>query len=240
VDLKSGLLVDLEREYRALDGVLAAASAAQWRRSTPATGWDVTETVRHLVASETATQASLVDDRDPMEGHLDDGGPGFEPDILLAQWRAASRATLVAFSRLDTARRVPWGGRRMSARSLATARLMETWAHGLDCAAALDAPVVDTDRLAHIAWLGWATLPHAFAIAEETPPAPLGELGVELLSPSGARWSFGPERSSLRLQGDAGVWCRVVTHRWRSPLPPPLKAVGRLAQRAVVVARAFL
>ena len=58
-----------------------------------------------------------------------------------------------------TERPVPWGGSRMSAQSLATARLMETWAHGLDCFAALNATPRDTERLRHVAWLGFAPCP---------------------------------------------------------------------------------
>ena len=128
----------------------------------------------------------------------------------------------------------------MSVRSLATARLMECWAHGLDCFAALGVQPVDTDRLVHVAWLGWRSLPYAFAVTGAQPAAPPDQLRVELRAPSGGLWTFGPAHYSARVRGDAGVWCRVVTHRWRDLKPPPLEAEGALAEQAVGIAQAFL
>jgi uncharacterized protein (TIGR03084 family) len=117
---------------------------------------------------------------------------------------------------------------------------METWAHGLDCFAALDEPTIDTDRLRHVAWLGWRTLPYAFAIARREPPAPLTELRVELTAPSGAAWTFGAEGRTNVVRGSASAWCRLVTHRWRDSTPPPLDAHGELAVASLEVAQAYL
>jgi len=159
---------------------------------------------------------------------------------LLASWRDARESALAAFADVDDRDRVPWGGRRMTARSLATARIMETWAHGLDCFAAFDVPPVDTARLRHVAWLGWKTLPHGFAIAGVVPVAPPTSLHVELVSPdSTALWSYGPPSSPDVIRGQAGEWCRVVTHRLRCRAPQ-LEAQGELAQQSISVARAFL
>jgi uncharacterized protein (TIGR03084 family) len=128
----------------------------------------------------------------------------------------------------------------MGVRSLATARLMETWAHGLDCFAALDEPAVDTDRLRHVAWLGWRTLPYAFAIARREPPAPITALRIELTAPSGEMWSFGAADDDHIVRGPGAAWCRLVTHRWREAAPPPLHAHGPLAVAALDVAQAYL
>jgi uncharacterized protein (TIGR03084 family) len=238
-----GLLADLAEEQATLDDLLSRTPAVRWRTPTPAAGWDMVDTMWHLVTAERAALASLVEDRDPLAEHPRHAvgpTPDIEPGELLAQWRAARGATLETFARLDGAARVPWGGRRMSVRSLATARLMECWAHGLDCFAAVDERPVDTDRLVHVAWLGWRSLPYAFAVNGERPPVPTDRLRLELRAPSGVTWSFGPEGAPARVRGDAGVWCRVVTHRWRDPSPPPLEAKGALAERAVAVAQAFL
>ena len=59
----------------------------------------------------------------------------------------------------------------MSATSMATARLMETWAHGLDVHDALGARPAPTDRVRHVAHLGVVTRDHAFTTRGETPPA---------------------------------------------------------------------
>ena len=238
-----GLLADLADEQATLDGLLARTPPDRWGTPTPAEGWDVSDTIWHLVGAERAARASLVDDRDPLAEHPEHTygpNPGQNPGELLAGWRSARAETLDAFARHDGGQRVPWGGRRMSVRSLATARLMECWAHGLDCFSALDEQAVDTDRLGHVAWLGWRTLAYAFAVARQTPPAPLEQLRIDLRAPTGGTWAFGPEGSQDRVTGAAGVWCRVVTHRWRDPSPPPLDVSGDLAARAVSVAQAFL
>ena len=238
----TALLADLAAEQRALDDLLAPLDEARWRAPTPADGWTVHHTVAHLALAELLAHASVIEGRDPVgSGPFPFTAPD-EPAALLDAWRAARRATLSAFAERDDRDRVPWGGRRMAVRSLATARLMETWAHGLDCFAAVDVTPHDTDRLVHVARLGWRSLPVAFAVAGEEPTAPPESLRVELTAPSGATWAFGPEPADAAgtVRGDAGVWCRVVTHRWRSPEPAPLQCDGDLAVASVRVARAFL
>jgi uncharacterized protein (TIGR03084 family) len=161
-------------------------------------------------------------------------------DDLLTAWRDARAATLAAFADADDHERVPWGGRDMAVQSLATARLMETWAHGLDCFAAFEVEPVDTSRLRHVAWLGWKTLPHAFALAGVAPVAPPARLRIEVTSPDGTEvWSHGPGDATDLVVGAAGDWCRIVTHRLRSDRAQ-LTARGELAEQSLEVARAFL
>ena len=249
------LLDDLRAEEQALDDLLAPMDADAWRRATPAAGWTVADTIRHLLVAELAATRSVRDRKDFVgESHgadvetssaaaaaiagvsaADDDGSG-----LLAAWRETRLQTLDALAAEPDDARVPWGGREMGVRSLATARLMETWAHGLDCFAAFDVPVVDTDRLRHVAWLGWRTLPYAFAVARREPPVPLADLRIELTAPSGAAWVYGREDADQVVRGPASAWCRVVTHRWRDPSPAPLDASGPLAVATLDVAQAYL
>jgi uncharacterized protein (TIGR03084 family) len=121
--------------------------------------------------------------------------------------------------------------------SLVTARLMETWAHGLDVRAAVGVAPVDTDRLAHIAWLATRALPYAFSVAGKTPPDE--PLRVELTLPSGTPWISGPEHAAARITGSAGEYCRVFVHR-RAPADTNLVIEGDAARAAIAVARAFL
>jgi uncharacterized protein (TIGR03084 family) len=183
----------------------------------------------------------LTNDRDPLES----GAPHLSPSLssprdVLEEWRTSRTDTLAAFAATSLSARVPWGGNRMSAQSLATARLMETWAHGLDCFAALNATPRDTERLRHIAWLGLRTLPYAFAVADKQPPAPLDELRLELTSPSGGIWHLGTEQAPSIIRGPAGDWCRLATHRLRPPAQSALRCEGALAHSSVHVVRAFL
>jgi uncharacterized protein (TIGR03084 family) len=234
------LLADLRAEYAALDALVEAHGASQWCAPTPAEGWSVADTIEHLWVSERAATASVREDRDPLSG-----APASQEavgrDELLAAWREAREATLAAFADVEDHDRVPWGGRRMAARSLATARLMETWAHGLDCFAAFDVPAVDTARLRQIGWLGWKTLPYAFAVAGVVPVAPPEGLRIDVVSPDGgSAWSYGPPDARDAIEGPAGDWCRVATHRLRAPQRARLTTRGGLADEALSVARAFL
>jgi uncharacterized protein (TIGR03084 family) len=100
----------------------------------------------------------------------------------------AERAPASAALRpLDPKDRIPWFGPPMSARSFATARLMETWSHGWDVAEALGRPDPPTDRLRHVAHLGVVTRGWSYAVRGR--PAPEGPVRVELEAPSGAEWT---------------------------------------------------
>ena len=63
--------------------------------------------------------------RVPGSAVLASGGPAVTA-LLAACWRRSTRRPAS-----------PWYGPSMSARSFVTARLMETWAHGMDVADAL-------------------------------------------------------------------------------------------------------
>ena len=60
----------------------------------------------------------------------------------------------------------------MSPASFTTARVMETWAHGLDCFDAAGVTPAYTDRLHHVADLSVRALPYAFMINGVDAPGP--------------------------------------------------------------------
>ena len=159
------LLDDLEAEQRELHDVVATLTPDEWLTPTPAWGWDVRDTIAHLadtdeLATGTATggdyalnnvaaRAASSEDvtyRGVLRGRRMRGA------AVGAWWdrtAAAIRATLAA---IPADARLPWGiGMRTP--SLITARMMETWAHGLDVRSALGVETPDSDRLAHVAWL---------------------------------------------------------------------------------------
>jgi uncharacterized protein (TIGR03084 family) len=124
----------------------------------------------------------------------------------------------------------------MSAASMATARLMETWAHGRDVADALGETPAPTDRLRHIVRLGVRTRNFAFGV--HGLPTPFEEFRVELRGPSGAMWTYGPEDATDRVTGPALDFCLLVTQRaHRADLA--LRAEGPDADRWLDIAQAF-
>ena len=244
------LLADLTAEQRWLQDLIRTLDDDAWLAPTPARGWDVRDAVAHLadtdeMATATATgQPGSLNDRAAGAASTEDvtyhgvlrGRRQTGRDVL-AWWENAAAAMHDMFETLDPNERVPWGI-GMRARSLITARLMETWAHGLDVCAAVGAAPNDTDRLAHVAWLATRALPYAYTVAGREPP---GEpLRVELTLPSGASWSTGPQTADNRVTGPAGEYCRVFVHRATRADASNVHAVGDAAEDALTVARAFL
>jgi uncharacterized protein (TIGR03084 family) len=244
------LLDDLGAEQRGLQDVLRTIDTDAWLLPTPARGWDVRDTIAHLadtdemaIATATGEPGSL-NERAAIAASGEDvtyqgvlHGRRMPGPAVLTWWESSALNLHEMFLAVDPNARVPWGiGMRPP--SLITARLMETWAHGLDVCAALNTEPHDTDRLAHIAWLATRALPYAYSVAgREPPPEPLR---VELTLPSGAVWTMGPEAAANRITGPAGEYCRVFVHRSKLADAPNVHAEGDAAIDALRVARAFL
>jgi hypothetical protein len=94
--------------------------------------------------------------------------------------------------------------------TLATTRLAEHWAHGLDITGPLSIGFPDIARLRHIAWLAHRSLSYALALAGEQPH----DLYCELTAPDGTtRWRYGPASADSAITGPAGAFCRVAAQR---------------------------
>jgi uncharacterized protein (TIGR03084 family) len=131
---------------------------------------------------------------------------------------------------------MPWFGPPMSATSMATARFMETWAHSLDVAQGLGIAPEPSDRVRHVAHLGVRTRDYSFGVNELEPPAE--EFRIELRSPSGEPWEWGPADAAQSVRGSAYDFClRVTQRRHRDDLD--LVAVGPDADRWLDLAQAF-
>src|SRR6202011_3146715 len=90
---------------------------------------------------------SVDDGADLMVAH-ERGQPG---PVVRDRWEASAATLGEAFDNCDPHRRLVWVAGELSARTLATTRLAETWIHTGDVAAALGTVVPPTDRLWHIA-----------------------------------------------------------------------------------------
>jgi uncharacterized protein (TIGR03084 family) len=152
-------------------------------------------------------------------------------------WLQRARAGFIqAVVDLDPAVRVPWYGPDMTLASSVTARIMETWAHGLDIADTIGAARPSTSRLRHVAFLGARAVPNSYrARGLDVPDA---VIRIELAGPDGARWSFGPEDATDVVSGPALDFCMVVVQR-RHPADTGLKARGPIATEWLSIAQAF-
>ncbi|HMK10696.1 MAG TPA: TIGR03084 family metal-binding protein [Acidimicrobiales bacterium] len=238
---------DLAAEHDALDAIVQSLSESEWKRSTPAVGWTIQDQIDHLTyfdgtatlaltdpdaftASVEALLASLsADDPTLAEARAMRGAD------LLERWRTGRAALLAELRRTDPKARVPWYGPPMSAVSFATARLMETWAHGQDIVDALGVTRQPTDRLRHIAHIGVRA--RRFSYATNGREAPDADVRVELRAPSGEVWTWN-ESSTDRVSGDALDFCLVVTQR-RHVADTGLDVDGPLAKDWIAIAQAF-
>ncbi|MFI1409733.1 TIGR03084 family metal-binding protein [Streptomyces sp. NPDC020707] len=158
------------------------------------------------------------------------------PGRLLAEWRAGRQALEKALRAAPAGTRFPWYGPPMSVASMATGRLMETWAHGQDIADALRVTRPATDRLRHVARIGVRARDFAFGVRGLTPPEE--EFRVELTAPSGEVWSYGPEVAAQRVTGPALDFCLLVTQR-ANRVDLAVRAEGLDADRWLDIAQAF-
>ncbi len=241
-----GLLADLEAEEAALDRVVADLPDDDWRTPTPATGWDVRDSIAHLAFTEDLALAAL---RDPDEfaaqrdAVLETGSDALVgagrtmPGAAVRTWwqrsNTAVRAGLAALAPRD---RIPWFAGPMSAMSFATARLMETWAHGQDVRDALGEPPEVSARLRHVADLGVRARPFAYAARG----VDLSDVAVrtELDGPDGERWSWGSPEADDVVRGSALDFCLVVTQRV-NPADTALEVCGAAANQWMRIAQAF-
>lgn len=241
------VLADLAAEGDRLEALVAGLDDDGWRTPTPAPGWDVATQVAHLtwtdeVALKAATDKAAWDVvvldaiADPV-GYVDRCACilAREPD-LLDRWRAARTDLQKALRAHPRGEKMPWFGPPMSATSMATARLMETWAHSLDVHEGLGERVEDTDRIRHVAHLGVRTRDFAFAV--HGLEAPSEEFRIDLVAPSAEVWSWGPEDAAQTLTGSAGDFCRLVTQRVHRS-DTDLVATGADVDRWLDIAQAF-
>ena len=157
------------------------------------------------------------------------------PAEVFARWQRARQAALAAMRAADPDVPVQWMVGTLKPATLATTRLAEHWAHGLDIAGPLGADFPDTPRLRHIAWLAHRTLPYALSVAGE----PVAPVRCELTAPDGAEvWRFGPADAESAITGAAGEFCRVAAQRL-DPARSGLAASGPHGAAALRLVRTY-
>lgn len=243
-----GLLGDLAAEGDDLERLVAPLDAGRWAGPTPAEGWTIAHQIAHLAwtdrlavvaATDADAFAGIVERAMTDPRFVEDGaaeGAREDPADLLERWRSGRREVAAALAAVPPGTRVPWLGPPMSAPSMATARLMETWAHGQDVADALDAERPPTARLRHVAHIGVRARDFAFHNRGLRPPA--DEFRVALAGPGGEEWTWGPPDAAQSVTGPALDFCLLVTRR-RHPADLAVTANGPDAATWLGIAQAF-
>ena len=232
------LLADLDAESRSLDDLVAGVE--DWSLPTPAEGWTIGHQIGHLMWTDKAAVLAITDPESfkaqPLTGDIVDrtaAEAAALPD-LLELWRA-SRAALQEHLASATGK-IVWFGPPMSPASMATARLMETWAHGPDVFDALGVVREPSPRIRHVCHIGVRTMGFAFLLNGLAVPEV--EVRVELTGPSGELWTWGPEGAENRVSGPALDFAWLVTQR-RNREELAIEATGPVAETWVPIAQAF-
>jgi uncharacterized protein (TIGR03084 family) len=243
---------DLADEQAALDDIVKDLDEAGWQTVTPFYGWRIKDEISHIAYFDRAAFLAATDVKafnkdvekmlegftnfDDMHAKVNSEGGALSGADLLSWWRKERAQLIEAFLAVDPNTKLPWYGPPMAPKSSATARLMETWAHGQDIVDALKASRPGTDRLKHIAHLGVATFSWSFKNRElDVPDKPVR---VALSSPSNELWTWGPEDAQNTIRGTAEDFCLVVTQR-RGLSNTRLECDGEIAEKWMSIAQAF-
>ena len=195
MSLLDELLEDLSMEGFELRQVVAGLSEAGWREPTPADGWDVAAQIAHLAWTDEAALAMAT----------------MPATDLLEHWDGVRGELAGALANVPDGQKLPWFGPPMSPASMATARFMETWAHGLDVREALGLAYEPSDRIKHVCHLGTRTRDFSYGVHGLTPPS--SPFRIELTAPSGEVWEWGPDDAVQSVRGPAYDFARLVTQR---------------------------
>lgn len=254
------LLADLDAERAAVMGIVRDLPRADWTRPTRAEPWTVRDQIAHLgwfdgaFARAISTPAEFEAERDAVSdvaGYVEatlrevpEAGPA-----ALAYWQDAARAFDRAARACDPSARLPWYGPSMSLRSAITSRIMETWAHGGDVAAAVGARLAPTDRLRHVADIAVRARAQGYRVrSRDVPDVPVR---VELTGPGGGVWTWG-DVSGVASQtsgvgsatqtnsvvGDAEEFCLVLVRRVHVD-DTGLEVTGEAAREWMEIGQAF-
>lgn len=224
----ASVTADLVAEQDALDAVVAPLSADDWELATPSPRWAVRDQIGHLAFFD-MTAALAINDPEGFVAHRESfvaaafASATSADEATLGETRAMPAAELLAHWRQQRAdlaaaaatcaedARIEWYGPSMGAKSFLTARLMEAWAHGQDICDTVGAEREPTDRLRHIAQLGYIT--RGWTYVNRGLDVPDGDVQVTLTSPSGATWVWGLDGADATVTGTALDFCLVTAQR---------------------------
>jgi uncharacterized protein (TIGR03084 family) len=208
---------DLSSEQERLAQILSGLTDAQWLSESGAAGWTVADVVLHLAQSDEGVATSAAGgDGLTVSADVDGWAAAMvaaersEPADVFKRWQRARQAALAALLSAPPGQSLQWVVTRIKPATLATTRLAEHWAHGLDITEPLGIEFPDTARLRHITWLAVRTLPYAL----ERSGVNAGPVRVSVTAPAGDDvWSFGPDDAESVISGPAGAFCRVAAQR---------------------------
>lgn len=218
---------DLLGEYRELAAFAQTLTPEQWATKTAFFGWTPWDEIAHLCFFDetgllaVSDCAAFAENTSDLLAQLGAGREisaiarekyaALDGSQLLALWRSRFDGLVAVLASLDARARLPWYGPTMSARSFATARMMETWAHGQDIFDAARVRRTPSRCLKHIAHIGVTT--YGWTFVNRKLPVPESTPYIELSTAGGEIWTWGEFSAEHFVRGDAEEFCLLVTQR---------------------------
>ncbi len=244
--------VDFRAEAAELHALLATLRDGDWGRATLFKAWTVNDIVQHLHESDLMAAASVAGSesfslmRAEIQALRDAGMTRLQATrhrlghltgkSLLARWREQMEELCNSLSAMPPETRLTWFGPDMGVRMFATARQMETWAHGqaiYDLVGVVRSP---TDRLRNIAEIGVRT--YGWTFANRSLPLPGPAPYVRLAAPSRVTWNWNDRAADNIVEGSALEFCQVVT-QVRNVADTSLAVTGEPARKWMSLAQCF-
>ena len=241
---------DVDAECRELDAYVSGLDDVAWNDRTAFFDWTVRDQILHLHQVDRFALTSLrsADDfaraKQTVRAHQAEGVElsthvrhefaGVDRATILATWRETYQALVAALRQSPPRARITWFGPDMSVVSMASARQMETWAHGQDIydLFAHSRPV--HPRLRNVCEIGVRTFGWSFANRGlEVPDMP----PVTLAGADGESWHW-PGAGNGAVTGPALHFALVVTQR-RAAEDSQLIRKGDAATRWMEIAQCF-
>ncbi|MFL5255797.1 MAG: TIGR03084 family metal-binding protein [Rhodopila sp.] len=245
-------IADFKAEVEDLNALLMTLSETDWTKETLFKSWTVNNVVQHLhggdlmAAASAAGPDAFARHRAESQALRDSGLSRLEAtrrqmgDLtgfrLRRAWHAQVLALCEKLAAMPAEARLKWSGPDMGLRMFATARQMETWAHGQEIFDVMGAERRPTDRLRNIAEIGVRTYGWTFANRGLAAPGPAPH--VRLTAPSGAVWTWNDPASDNCIEGFALEFCQVVT-QVRNITDTALTVTGTPARDWMRVAQCF-
>ncbi len=242
------IVTDLIAEQARVDVLVSSFTDEDWDRPAAHTEWTFKDELLHITAFDYAAIQMMEGNAENVQVFAD---PFFQHNEIhqvlrfrhlpgaevLDRWRRIRSRMDVMMLDKNPKDRVPWApGLPMAARSLASARLMELWAHSVDLTDALGLEPEVRDRISATLFLSWQARPNAYRInGFELPDTPLF---LEITLPSGAMWTKGDPEAANRISGTAKDWALVAVRR-RNWMDTDLQVEGDEARRYATVVQAF-
>ena len=244
--------LDFQAEANELHTLLGTLNDTDWDSVTLFKGWTVNDIVQHLHDSDLMAAASLAGPepftrlRTEIEARRDGGMSRIEEarhrlghltgPRLLQRWYTQMTDLSEKLSVLPVNARLTWYGPDMGVRMFATARQMETWAHGQAIYDLMGVERQPTDRLRNIAEIGVRTYGWTFANREVPVPGPAPY--VRLTGVAGTVWEWNDTSSDNKVEGSVLDFCQVVT-QVRNVSDTALTVTGEPARGWMSLAQCF-